>query len=82
MLFVVDQLKEKDQLCIVAYDTQVEVCLPMTSMDLQGKEMAKTIISKIKPGSSTNMSGGLLKAIDQIVARKVYALSAQFISAF
>lgn len=37
MEFVVEQLKEEDQLSIVAYDTDVLLPLPFTSMDTEGK---------------------------------------------
>lgn len=44
----------------------------MTLMNSQGKEIAKQTLATIKPLSSTNLSGGLIKALDQIETRKVY----------
>lgn len=40
----------------------------MTNMDAEGRQRAKDVISRLRTGGTTNLSGGLLKAIDMIVA--------------
>ena len=42
----------------------VDLRLPMTQMDVQGKKAASDTISELTTGGATNLSGGLLKGID------------------
>eukprot|EP00026_Physarum_polycephalum_P006277 Phypoly_transcript_06319.p1 GENE.Phypoly_transcript_06319~~Phypoly_transcript_06319.p1 ORF type:complete len:536 (+),score=103.31 Phypoly_transcript_06319:136-1743(+) len=69
MAFVVEQLKETDQLCLIAYDTNVSVKLPLTYMTAIGKKLATETLATIKVDSSTNLSGGLLKGIEELMHR-------------
>jgi uncharacterized protein YegL len=70
MKFVVEQLKDEDQLCIVTYDTRVTLDFPFEAMDAKGKTKAQEKIAKVAAGSCTNLSGGLLKGIQEIINRK------------
>eukprot|EP00026_Physarum_polycephalum_P007319 Phypoly_transcript_07378.p1 GENE.Phypoly_transcript_07378~~Phypoly_transcript_07378.p1 ORF type:complete len:459 (+),score=39.52 Phypoly_transcript_07378:224-1600(+) len=69
MTFVVEQLKEADKLSIVAYDTTVDVFLALTNMDAAGKKLATQKLSKIKANAQTNLSGGLMTGIVQLINR-------------
>ena len=46
---------------LVTYDTYVQVVFKLTRMDKSNKDRVKTFIQSIVDGSSTNLSGGLLK---------------------
>jgi len=67
--FVQRQLLPQDRLCIVTYDNHVRTELALTNMDPKGKESAKAAVAAIRPGGSTNLSGGLLRGIEEIAAR-------------
>jgi Mg-chelatase subunit ChlD len=57
-------LREGDRVSLVSFDTDVKLELPLTSMDSTGRANAEHIVKKLSPGSTTNLSGGALKAID------------------
>ena len=61
-------LRTGDKLGIVAFDSDVTVPLPMTELDADGKGAAAAYaaIEGIHVGSTTNLSGGLLKGIDEL----------------
>lgn len=64
MLIERSGLKDYDRLSIVTFDRRVTVKLPLTNMDADGRERASCIVKNMEPGSTTNLSGGLLQAID------------------
>lgn len=63
-LFVVEHLKPSDYFSLVLYDTKVYT--PILTTQVKHKNLLKEIIEKIEPGSSTNLSGGLLEGYAQI----------------
>ncbi|XP_065682362.1 inter-alpha-trypsin inhibitor heavy chain H3-like isoform X1 [Hydra vulgaris] len=67
--FVVSQLNEKDRLCLVTYDTKVYLDFKLTDMTKDNKSWILTIIKNISDGSSTNLCGGLMKGLCQIICR-------------
>ncbi|XP_065663789.1 uncharacterized protein LOC136085889 isoform X2 [Hydra vulgaris] len=67
--FVVSQLNEKDRLCLVTYDTKVYLDFKLTEMTKDNKNWILTIIKNISDGSSTNLCGGLMKGLCQIICR-------------
>ena len=69
LLFVIDQLKACDQLCLVLYDDVVTVEFPLTPMTWENKEMTKAKVEKITHRGATNLCGGLLKGMEQIILR-------------
>ena len=46
---------------LVTYDTYVELVFGLTKMGKANKERSKSFVQSIVDGSSTNLSGGLLK---------------------
>jgi Ca-activated chloride channel family protein len=64
LLKLVDHLAVGDTLAIVAFGSGVEVVLPAVKMDATGKSSARAKIARIHINGSTNLSGGLFKAID------------------
>jgi hypothetical protein len=67
--FMIANLKATDRFGLVTFDTNVYNNLTLTRMDQAGKLKAADIVSKIKAGSSTNLSGGLFEGINMMQAR-------------
>jgi Mg-chelatase subunit ChlD len=67
--FMVDQLKDEDNLSLVLFDDQIDTPLQLTKMSKQGKTKANEIIKGIYDGGSTNLSGGLFEGFEQIKRR-------------
>jgi hypothetical protein len=64
MQFLLTQLQEQDSLGIVSYDTNVRVDAPLRRCDEAGKAMLRAALARLRPGSTTNLSGGLLAGLD------------------
>ncbi|MGE5571592.1 MAG: vWA domain-containing protein [Bacteroidota bacterium] len=62
--FVVDQLSAKDRFSLVTFDTEVDVLCP--SQEVQYKDALKARVRGIQSGSSTNLSGGLLRGYEEV----------------
>ena len=60
-----------DHLALVTYDTDVYVDFGLMKMTSQNKESALRKIKAITDGSSTNLCGGLMKGLVQIIDRPV-----------
>jgi len=63
--FIVQELQEDDCFCLVTYDTNVIVDFPVQRMTEDNKKVVLTCITNINDGSSTNLSGGLVKGIEE-----------------
>jgi hypothetical protein len=63
---VAKELGASDRLSIVTYDTGVYCPMPLAAMDKEGKAAAAETIGEIRPGSATNLSGGLLRGIEEL----------------
>jgi len=61
-------LTERDRVSIVSFDSQVRLELPLEKMDAAGRAKAESVVRRIQPGSTTNLSGGALKAVDVLDA--------------
>lgn len=61
---------EKDRLSVVTYDTHVYVDFGLKYMTKANKEDSLNKIEKITDGSSTNLCGGLMKGLCQMLDRK------------
>ena len=57
LLFVIDQLKPSDRLCLVLYDDLVSIEFPLTPM-------TKSKVEKMEHRGATNLCGGLLKGME------------------
>ena len=69
LIFIIDQLKHSDRFCLVLFDDQVDLQFPLTRMTSENKKMVKSKVSKITPRGTTNLCGGLLKGMEQIILR-------------
>ena len=64
--FVARELTSQDKLSIVAYDQSVRRVMPTTSMTPANRKKAIELLKSIKPGGSTNLSGGLLAGLKEV----------------
>lgn len=71
--FVTKQLKERDRFSLVTYDTNVTVDLPLREMSAEARAVLERKVSELKAGSSTNLSGGLMAGIEQLLKRTARA---------
>lgn len=62
-------VNDDDRLAVISYDTQIHLDFGLMRMTKHNKTSCLTKIQKIKSGSSTNLSGGLLKGLDQISSK-------------
>ena len=69
LLFIIDQLDSSDRLGLVVYNDMVSVEFPLTPMTKKNKEKTKSKVTKIKAHGYTNLCGGLLKGMEQIILR-------------
>ena len=67
--FVISQLRSQDRLGLVVFDTDVSVCFGLTAMTASGKQSCSQVVARLRSGSSTNLSGGLLKAMELMQQR-------------
>lgn len=65
LLTLVSQLRERDVLSIVIFDTEAEVLMPART--LRDKESVKRLIRGIEPGSSTNIHSGLMLGYHEVL---------------
>ena len=65
---VAKELSAIDRLSIITYDSHVECAMPLSKMDAHGKSVAAEAISSIRPGSTTNLSGGLMRGLEEVHA--------------
>ena len=55
---------------VVTYDTQVDLDFGLRNMEEEGKKIALEKIKSIQSGTMTNLSGGLMKGLCQMMDRK------------
>ena len=66
----VQQLREGDQIAVVAFDNNVEVVSPSLPATAQNKHQVVSLIAGIREGGSTNLSGGWLTGCQLIAAQQ------------
>ena len=59
-------LQAQDKLGIVVFDHNVQIVLPLTSMDQEGRLKAKAAIDAVCVGGTTNLSGGLMQGLQML----------------
>eukprot|EP00123_Amoebidium_parasiticum_P021114 comp6178_c0_seq1/m.2007 comp6178_c0_seq1/g.2007 ORF comp6178_c0_seq1/g.2007 comp6178_c0_seq1/m.2007 type:complete len:598 (-) comp6178_c0_seq1:3-1796(-) len=63
VMFSIDQLKPCDSLAVVSFGSHVTTEFEMTKMDQNGRDSAKKAVKGLNAFGGTNLSGGLLKAV-------------------
>src|SRR3990167_7594409 len=66
--FVVQQLSSNDTLSLITFSDKVDVVFGTSKMDSSNKAKVRESIKAMKARGSTNLSGGLLSGISQIIA--------------
>ena len=61
------EFSARDRVGLVTFDTSVSECLALTHMDERAKVAASTVASSLRPGSSTNLSGGCFAGIQTLL---------------
>lgn len=70
LTFMVDQLRPKDRIALVEFDTYVNTPLQLTRLDSDDRRVAaKSAIAGLHEGSCTNLSGGLFEGYDVLKRR-------------
>ena len=67
--FVVSQLTPKDRLCLIVYDDSVDLIFNLTYVNPENKNDIETKIEEVHTRGSTNLCGGLLKGMQEIMLR-------------
>lgn len=65
---VLDQLDARDRVAVVAYDDEVRLLSPSVSLNAEAREHLKRLIQALKPGGSTDLSGGWLRGAEEAAA--------------
>jgi len=60
---ILKYLLPKDKISITTFDTDVTRCFDLLPMDDRNKQRYESTVKKVKAGSATNLSGGLMDAI-------------------
>src|SRR5215203_1180881 len=61
--WLVGRLRAQDELALVAYDDRVRLLSPLAPVERAQLEAA---IARLAPGGSTNLSGGWMRALEQV----------------
>jgi len=68
--FLIRQLRSSDRLAIVLFDSNVSTLLDLTPMNSGNRAKATASVSRMSAGSCTNLSGGLIRGLEILNARK------------
>lgn len=71
LLFLIEEMQEKDRLCLIKFDETSEILTNLTPMTQEFKEKFKTVVStKLEPKGNTNIIAGLRDGFDVLLNRK------------
>lgn len=65
---VLDLLQEQDQVALVAFDDEIDLLSPSTRITMGNRTDLKRRVSKLRPGGTTNLSGGWLSGCQEVAA--------------
>eukprot|EP00054_Salpingoeca_dolichothecata_P009046 m.51216 g.51216 ORF g.51216 m.51216 type:complete len:484 (+) comp18129_c0_seq1:77-1528(+) len=68
--FIIRNLRECDRFGLILYDTDVHPTIALTPMTTANKQKCQDECAKIRSGSMTNLSGGMLQALQDMKDRK------------
>jgi Ca-activated chloride channel homolog len=66
---VLDALDERDRVAVVAYDDQVMLVAPAAVLTAERRTEIKTAVNALRPGGTTNLSGGWLEGCRAVAER-------------
>ena len=62
--WLVERLRPQDEIALVDYDDRVRLLAPLARVDAP---QLRAALEAVRPGGSTNLSGGWLKGLEQLV---------------
>ena len=65
---VLDLLQEQDHVALIAYDDEISLLSPSTRVTMGNRSDLKRRISRLRPGGSTNLSGGWLAGCHEVAS--------------
>ena len=65
---LVGRLHDDDEVSIITYDTEVDVLLPLTSVEIV-RGVINRVLASVREGGNTNLHGGWLAGAEQIARR-------------
>lgn len=68
--FVVSQLSPNDRLSLVTFSNNVKTVQKLTKMDEDGKRKFRENVKKVRASGMTNLSGGLLKGVSEVMEQR------------
>lgn len=68
--YVLDQLTPRDRAAVVSYDDTVQTVAPSTLIEGGARERLKAAVNALRPGGSTNLSGGWLEGC-RLIAEQI-----------
>ena len=69
---IVSNLSSNDIFSLITFDDKINIDYPLNNMKEENKLKINTIIKELKVGNTTNLSGGLFKAVEQINDYKTF----------
>ena len=76
---VIETLGPRDRLSLVAFDAVARRVFDGVAMDAAGKARAAAELEKLRPGSTTNLWGGLENGLQMLKAAEVWEEWAGFV---
>lgn len=73
---LVRSVQHNDRIAFVTFDSRVKVLMNFCSMDQTNKERALDLITKLKAGTSTNLCGGIVEGVEQLLNNRVNEIAA------
>lgn len=67
-IHLVDSLQDGDRIAVVAYDDEVTAVAPSTLLSHAARADLRARIAALRPGGSTNLSGGWLQGCQEVAA--------------
>jgi Mg-chelatase subunit ChlD len=68
--FVVSQLSPNDRLSLVTFSNNVKTVQKLTKMNEDGKRKFRENVKKVRASGMTNLSGGLLKGVSEVMEQR------------
>jgi len=68
--FIVSQLSPSDRLGLVTFSNTVKTVQGLTKMDEGGKQKYKDSVKRVRAQGMTNLSGGLLKGVSEVMSQR------------
>ena len=63
---ILESLHEEDQIAVVAFASEVDIVFPLANMTSDNRRKAWEAVDALRPTTSTNLYGGLIRALDLI----------------